>query len=73
MGYNFINYYGLLFNCPFDSELISCRLKKIRLLTIKERLKYYSVLTEIEKTALIEEHKKCQLVRNKKSLFHESQ
>jgi len=73
MGYNYLNFYGLLFSCPFDSELTSCQLKKIRQLTTKERLIYYSALAENEKKVLLKEHQRCLLVRDKKSLFHESQ
>ena len=73
MGNNYINYYGLLFSCPFDNELTTCGLRKIRRLATKERLNYYSALTENEKVTLIKKHRICLLVRDKKSLFHESQ
>jgi hypothetical protein len=73
MGDNFSDYYGLLFNCPFDKELELCALKHMRLHTTKERLKYFEALTITERKALINKHHKCLLIREKKSLFHESQ
>jgi len=73
MGDNYSDYYGLLFNCPFDTELDVCALKNMRLRTTKERLIYYEALTLNERKALINQHQECLLVREKKSLFHESQ
>jgi hypothetical protein len=73
MGVNYSDYYGLLFNCPFDKELELCALKNMRLHTTKERFIYYEALTITERKALINQHHKCLLIREKKSLFHESQ
>lgn len=73
MGEIFSDYYGLLFNCPFDSELDICTLKNMRQQTTKERLNYYEALTLNERKALINKHHECLLFREKKSLFHESQ
>jgi hypothetical protein len=67
------NYYGLIFNCPMGLETASCGYKNIRHLSIKERLNYIDVLTESKKKILVENHQQCLLVREKKSLFHESQ
>lgn len=73
MGENYSNYYGLLFNCPFGSELVECALKKMRQQTAKERINYYEALTFIERNVLIKQHHHCLSVRENKSLFHESQ
>lgn len=67
------NFYGLIFICPLENELENCVYKKLRLLTAKERLNYYDALTEDEKLELLKQHQNCLLVREKKSLFHESQ
>ncbi len=67
------NYYGLIFNCPIGSEVDNCGYKRIRQLNSKERLNYYDALTEVEKKNLIKKHQKCISVREKKTLFHESQ
>jgi hypothetical protein len=69
----YTNYYGLIFNCPVGNEAISCDYKEIRQLKTKERLAYYNALPEYEKDKLIENHQKCLSVREKKTLFHESQ
>ena len=73
MGEYYSNYYGLLFNCPFESELEHCALKNMRQRTAKERLIYYEALTLSERKVLIKKHHNCLLVRENKSLFHESQ
>jgi hypothetical protein len=73
MGDYYLNYYGLMFNCPFDSELENCSLKRMRQKDAKDRLKYYQTLTLPEKDHMINHHHQCLLVREKKSLFHESQ
>jgi len=70
---NLSDYYGLLFNCPFDNELDVCALKKMRHRTTKERLIYYEALTITERKDLINKHHECLFIREKKSLFHESQ
>ena len=67
------NYYGLIFNCPVGKDLNGCEYKIIRKLSTKERLAYYSALTEEEKDKLIEKHQVCLSLREKKTLFHESQ
>lgn len=69
MGYCYTNYYGLIFNCPADSEMESCVFKNIRQLTAKERLAYYDALTLDEKKALIEKHQQCLLVRENSPFF----
>ena len=69
----YTNYYGLIFNCPVGNEVINCDFKKIRQLKTKERLVYYDALTEQEKNTLIRRHLQCISVREKKTLFHESQ
>ncbi len=69
----YTNYYGLIFNCPVGNEAINCDYKEIRQLKTKERLAYYNALPEYEKDKLIENHQKCLSVREKKTLFHESQ
>jgi len=69
----YTNYYGLIFNCPVGNEAISCDYKEIRQLKTKERLAYYNALPEYEKDKLIENHQKCLSIREKKTLFHESQ
>jgi len=69
----YTNYYGLIFNCPVGSEAINCDYKEIRQLKAKERLAYYNALPEYEKDKLIEKHQQCLSVREKKTLFHESQ
>ena len=69
MGDNYSDYYGLLFNCPFETELDICALKNMRLRTTKERLIYYEALTLDEKKALINQHHECLLVREKKVPF----
>ena len=73
MENSYSRYYGLLFDCPVDDGLANCGYKRIRLLNLKDRLVYYDALTENEKQALIEKHQKCLCVREKKTLFHESQ
>ena len=73
MAKSLTNYYGLVFNCPIGNELSNCEFKAIRELKIKERLAYYNTLTEHEKNTLIEKHQRCITVREKKTLFHESQ
>lgn len=73
MAKSYTNYYGLVFNCPVGNELNSCDFKPIRQLKTKERLTYYNTLTEYEKSSLIEKHQNCLKVREKKTLFHESQ
>jgi len=69
----YTSYYGLLFNCPVDGGLESCGFKRIRQFTLKKRLIYFDALTMNEKKTLIEKHQKCLSVREKKTLFHESQ
>jgi len=69
----YINYYGLIFNCPVGNDLDGCIYKNIRQYSMKERILYYNSLTDTEKKILIEKHKKCLSVREKKTLFHESQ
>ena len=59
--------------CPEGNEISSCEYKKLRKLPIKERLAYYDAMTEYEHVVLIEKHQHCLSVREKKSLFHESQ
>ena len=73
MAKSYTNYYGLIFNCPVGKELIDCDFKTIRQLKTKERITYYNALTEQEKDSLIEKHQQCLSVREKKTLFHESQ
>jgi len=69
MGDNYSDYYGLLFKCPFDTELDVCTLKSLRLRTTKERLLYFEALTLNERKALIKKHHECLLVREKKVPF----
>ena len=73
MTKQYTNFYGLIFNCPAGDELINCDFKIIRQLKTKERIDYFNALTEQEKNALIEKHQRCLSVREKKTLFHESQ
>ena len=73
MEKSFTSYYGLLFNCPVDDGLESCGFKRIRQFNLKDRLIYYDALTMNEKKTLIEKHQRCLSVREKKTLFHESQ
>lgn len=73
MGYCYTNYYGLIFNCPIDVEVESCVFRDVRKLNAKDRLAFYEALTIDEKKALIEKHQQCLIVREKLSLFHESQ
>jgi len=65
----YTNFYGLIFNCPVGNEVESCIFKKIRLLSLKERINYYNALTEEEKMSLIEKHHNCLSCREKKSPF----
>lgn len=69
MAKSYINYYGLVFNCPVGNELNHCSFKTIRKLKTKERLAYYDALTEHEKYTLIEKHQRCLNVREKKDPF----
>jgi len=62
-----------MFNCPVGQESIKCDYKKIRQLETKERLTFYNALTVYEKERLLEKHLQCLSVREKKTLFHESQ
>ena len=73
MAKSYTNYYGLIFNCPVGNELVDCDFKPIRQLQTKERITYYNALTEKEKDSLIGKHQQCLSVREKKTLFHESQ
>ena len=73
MAKSYANYYGLIFGCPIGNELIDCDFRAVRQLKTKERLAYYEAMTEQEKDVLIEKHQKCLSVREKKTLFHESQ
>lgn len=73
MENSYTNYYGLIFTCPLENEVQSCVYKNLRQLTAKERLNYYDAMTENEKANLLLQHQKCLSVREKKSLFHESQ
>jgi hypothetical protein len=73
MGNRYSDYYGLIFNCPIGIESLDCEYKKIRQLPLKERLMRINILTETEKKILIKKHQKCLLVREKKTLFYESQ
>ncbi len=66
MEKSYTDYYGLLFSCSFDHELNSCMFKKLRQLTARERLTYYDALTLEEKKSLINRHKECLSVREKK-------
>lgn len=67
------DYYGLIFNCPVGEEVDDCKYGKIRRLPIKERFSYFNDMTENEIGLLINYHLCCLSVREKKSLFHESQ
>ena len=73
MAKSYTNYHGLIFNCPVGYESIKCDYKKIRQLETKERLTFYNALTVYEKERLLEKHLQCLSVREKKTLFHESQ
>ena len=73
MAKSYTNYHGLIFNCPVGHEAIKCNYKKIRQLKSKERLAYYNALPDNEKDRLLEKHLQCLSVREKKTLFHESQ
>jgi hypothetical protein len=66
-------YYGLIFSCPMGSESEECDYRLLRKLPIKERLAVMDVLTEKERQALIDKHRKCLLVREKRYLPLESQ
>ena len=67
------DYYGLIFNCPVGEEVDGCKYRKIRKLPVKERFSYLNAMTEIELAILVNNHQYCLSVREKKSLFHESQ
>jgi hypothetical protein len=69
----YTNYYGLIFSCPVGNEAQNCEFKKIRQLKTKERLAFYSALPDHEKDMLIKKHQQCLSVREKMTLFHESQ
>jgi len=69
----FTNYYGLIFNCPIGNETVGCDYNQIRQLKTKERLAFYDALSEHEKDKLLVKHLQCLSVREKKTLFHESQ
>ena len=69
MENHYTSYYGLIFNCPVGSEIEECGFVPIRQLRIKDRLSYYSTLTEHEKQGLIKKHKQCLSVREKKVPF----
>jgi hypothetical protein len=73
MGSFISDYYGLIFYCPMGSERDGCVFGNVRQLSIKERLAYFDVLTEPEKMNLITKHQQCLKVREKSTLFHESQ
>jgi hypothetical protein len=73
MAKTYTNYYGLIFSCPIGKELSNCDFKAVRQLKTKDRLAYYEGMTEKEKEKLIEKHQRCLSVREKKTLFHESQ
>jgi hypothetical protein len=73
MGNNHANYYGLIFDCPIGKESVKCCYKRIRQLDFKDKLTYYNALTDQEKTVLVKNHQQCLLVREKQTLFHESQ
>ena len=73
MGSNYSDYYGLIFNCPLGNEAEDCQFKLIRQIPLKDKLNYYNAMTEDEKKTLIRKHKCCLSVREKKTLFHESQ
>lgn len=66
-------YYGLIFSCPVGEDVEGCKYRKIRKLPLKERISYFNAMTEHEITRLINYHHACISVREKKSLFHESQ
>lgn len=73
MGNRYSDYYGLIFNCPIGIESSDCEYKKIRQLPLKDRLAFMDVLNDEEKKTLMKKHQKCIKVREKKTLFHESQ
>lgn len=73
MGNNYSNYYGLIFNCPVGKETADCQFKLIRQFPLKDKLSYYNTMTEDDRMTLIRKHKRCLSVREKKTLFHESQ
>jgi hypothetical protein len=73
MESNYSNYYGLIFNCPVGIETEDCQFKSIRQFPLKDKLNYYNAMTEAEKMIMIRKHKHCLSVREKKTLFHESQ
>lgn len=67
------NYYGLLFGCPVGNEMRTCCFKEIRKYPLTEKINFYELMTEPEKLELIGKHRHCLSVRDKKTLFHESQ
>ena len=73
MNICYADYYGLIFKCPVGFESSDCEYNNIRQLPIKDRLLHINLLTEAEKKTLIKKHQKCLLIREKKTLFHESQ
>jgi hypothetical protein len=67
---NYISdYFGLIFYCPMVNEEEDCVFKNIRKLPLNKRLSYINVLTEAEKKTLIDKHRKCLMVREKKVPF----
>lgn len=69
----FSDYYGLLFCCPMGKEKEECMFRDIRQLPVKKSLRYIDLLDENNKKTLIENHHRCLKIREKKTLFHESQ
>ena len=73
MSKGYINYLGLIFDCPVGKELESCSYRLVRKIKPRERLVHYETLTLEEKDEMIEKHQRCLSSREKKTLFHESQ
>lgn len=69
----YTNYVGLIFGCPIGAPLSTCDFNAVRQLKSRDRITYYNAMTEKEKDVLIERHQRCLSVREKKTLFHESQ
>ena len=62
-------YYGLVFGCPMREELETCAYKRIRKLSLAERIKYINSLNKLDRAALVNQHKRCIRQREDKVPF----
>jgi hypothetical protein len=62
--FEYLNFYGCLYDCPYRSRLPDCPVNPIDNKTFGEKYEWFQSLTKQEKDSIVKQHEQCSAKRD---------